>query len=219
MENTNKMKNLTNDLKAFEQMMKEQRKGNHYPEIEFEIDTEKDSQADILLQASGMLMECSVIVAKVAFLVGLMEAEVDEDDEDDEDECDNCDNCPYSGDCGSTYGTMVLVARPDGDNTIMTMDELAEEIGNIFAGQPGTYDMHPIPDTEDLYYTIAEKKPLKRGNKTYYKAPAVIFGIDEEAGEVVSPNARQLYAAARYFEEHSVKLKTREGEVFVFCFD
>ena len=26
MENTNKMKNLTNDLKAFEQMMKEQRK-------------------------------------------------------------------------------------------------------------------------------------------------------------------------------------------------
>ena len=49
--------------------------------------------------------------------------------------------------------------------------------------------MHPIPGTEDLYYTIAEKKPLKRGNKTYYKAPAVIFGIDEEAGEVVSPNA------------------------------
>ena len=216
MENTNKMKNLTNNLKAFEQMMKEQRKENHYPEIEFEIDTEKDSPADILLQASGMLMECSVMVTKAAFLVGLMEAEVDEDDEADEDECDNC---PYSGDCGTTYGTMVLVARSDGDNTIMTMDELAEEIGDIFAGQTGTYDMHPIPDTEDLYYIIAEKKPLKRGNKTYYKAPAVIFGIDEEAGEVVSPNARQLYAVARYFEEHSVKLKTREGEAFVFCFD
>ena len=56
MENTNKMKNLTNDLKAFEQMMKEQRKENHYPEIEFEIDTEEDSPADILLQASGMLL-------------------------------------------------------------------------------------------------------------------------------------------------------------------
>ena len=53
MENTNKMKNLTNDLKAFEQMMKEQRKENSYPEIEFEIDTEEDSPADILLQASG----------------------------------------------------------------------------------------------------------------------------------------------------------------------
>ena len=48
MENTNKMKNLTNDLKAFEQMMKEQRKENSYPEIEFEIDTEEDSTADIL---------------------------------------------------------------------------------------------------------------------------------------------------------------------------
>ena len=216
MENTSKMKNLTNDLKAFEQMMKGQRQENQYPEIEFEIDTEEDSPTDILLQVSGMLLDCSVMVAKAAFLVGLMEAEPEEDDEGEEDDCENC---PYSGDCGSTYGTMVLVARPNGDNTIMTMDELAEEIGDIFAGQTGTYDMHPIPGTEDLYYTIAEKKPLKRGNKTYYKAPAVIFGIDEEAGEVVSPNARQLSAAARYFEEHSVKIKTREGEVSVFCFD
>lgn len=213
MENTNKMRNLTNDMKNFEKLMQEQRKENRYPEIEFEIDTEEDSPAEILLQASGMLMDCSAMVAKAAFLVGLMEAEVDEDDE------DECDNCPYSGNCCSTYGTMVLVARPDGDNTIMTMDELAEEIGDIFAGQTGTYDMHPIPGTEDLYYTIAEKKPLKRGNKTYYKAPAVIFGIDEEAGEVVCPNARQLYAAARYFEDHSVKIKTREGEISVFCFD
>ena len=56
MENTNKMKNLANDLKAFEQMMKEQRKENSYPEFEFEIDTEEDSPADILLQASGMLL-------------------------------------------------------------------------------------------------------------------------------------------------------------------
>ena len=216
MENTSKMKNLTNDLKAFEQMMKEQRKENHYPGIELEIDVEEESPSDILLQASGMLLDCSVMVAKAAFLVGLMEAEVDEEEEDDEDECGNC---PYSGDCGSTYCTMVLVARPDGDNTIMTMDELAEEIGDIFDGKIGTYDMHPIPGTEDLYYTIAEKKPLKRGNRTYYKAPAVIFGIDEEAGEVVSPSARQLYAAARYFEEHSTKLKTREGEASVFCFD
>ena len=31
MENTNKMKNLTNDLKAFEQMMKEQRKERRIP--------------------------------------------------------------------------------------------------------------------------------------------------------------------------------------------
>ena len=231
MEKTNKMKSLTNDMKTFEKLMQKQRKEKQIPEIELEIDTEEDSPADILLQAAGMLMDCSVMVAKAAFLVGLMEADCSvmvakaaflvglmeaETDEDDEDECENC---PYSGDCGSTYGTMVLVARPDGDNAIMTMDELAEEIGDIFAGQTGTYDMHPIPGTEDLYYTIAEKKPLKRGNKTYYKTPAVIFGIDEEAGEVVSPNARQLYAAARYFEEHSTTIRTREGSAPVFCFD
>ncbi len=102
----------------------------------------------------------------------------------------------------------------------MTTEELAEEIGDILGGQTGTYDMHPVPGTEDLYYTIAEKKPLKRGGKTYYKIPAVIFGIDEEAGEVVSPNARQLYTATEYFEKASTTIKTREnGETPVFCFD
>ena len=114
---------------------------------------------------------------------------------------------------------MVLVARPRGDNSVMTMDELAEEIGDIFAGQTGTYDMHPVPGTEDLYYTIPEKKPLKRGGKTFYKAPAVVFGIDEDAGEIVSPGAKQLYAAARYFENAARTIKTREGgETAVFCF-
>ena len=143
-----------------------------------------------------------------------------DDDEDDTPAEDSCDACPYGGRCGNEHGTMVLVARPGGDNTVMTMDELAEEIGGIFSGRPGTYDMHPVPGTEDLYYTIPEKKPLKRGGKTFYKAPAVVFGIDEDAGEVVSPNARQLYAAARYFENASGTIKTREGgETAVFCFD
>ena len=115
---------------------------------------------------------------------------------------------------------MVLVARPRGDNSVMTMDELAEEIGDIFAGQTGTYDMHPVPGTEDLYYTIPEKKPLKRGGKTFYKAPAMVFGIDEDEGEIVSPGAKQLYVAARYFENAARTIKTREGgETAVFCFD
>ena len=48
----------------------------------------------------------------------------------------------------------------------------------------------------------------------------MIFGIDEDAGEVVSPNAKQLYAAAEYFEKASTTIKTREGgETAVFCFD
>ena len=86
MEKTNKMKSLTNDMKTFEKLMQEQRKEKQIPGIDLEIDTEEDSPADILLQAAGMLMDCSVMVAKAAFLVGLMEAETDEDDEDGEDE-------------------------------------------------------------------------------------------------------------------------------------
>ena len=60
MEKTNKMKSLTNDMKNFEKLMQEQRKEKQVPEIEIEIDTEEDSPADILLQAAGMLMDCSV---------------------------------------------------------------------------------------------------------------------------------------------------------------
>ena len=152
MEKTNKMKSLTNDMKTFEKLMQEQRKEKQIPEIELEIDTEEDSPADILLQAAGMLMDCSVMVAKAAFLVGLMEAETDEDDE------DECDNCPYSGNCGSTYGTMVLVARPDGDNTIMTMDELAEEIGDIFAGRPRSSGIS-LPDRPGPMICIRSRTP------------------------------------------------------------
>ena len=61
---------------------------------------------------------------------------------------------------------------------------------------------------------------MKRGGKTFYRKPAIIFGIDEEAGEVVSPNARQLFEAAQYFEKASTNIKTREGgETAAFCFD
>ena len=116
MENTNKMKNLTNDLKAFEQMMKEQRKENSYPEFEFEIDTEEDSPADILLQASGMLLDCSVMVAKAAFLVGLMEAEADVTIQ----KVEKLQGESYVG----------LSVRPEGQNAAVTMNlhELHDQV-------------------------------------------------------------------------------------------
>lgn len=209
--NNTQMNNLSNSLKAFEKLMKDNRASHPVPEIEIEI-SEEESPADILLQAAGMLMDCSVMVAKAAFLVGLME-----DDEDDEDECDDC---PYKGQCGSEYGTMVLVARPNGDNTVMTTDELAEEMDGFSVGRVNARNMRPVPGTGDLYFTIPEKKPLKRGGKTFYRQPAIIFGIDEEAGKVASPNARQLYEAVQYFEKASTAIKHREGgETPVFCFD
>lgn len=233
MENTSKITRMTDELKHFHRLRKEKRtlEQSRIPEITIDVEIEEDEDdtpEDILYEAADVLMDCAEMVSRAAFLVGLMQdhaydeetAYADDDDEDDTPAEDFCDACPYGGRCGNEHGTMVLVARPGGDNTVMTMEELAEEIGGIFSGRPGTYDMHPVPGTEDLYYTIPEKKPLKRGGKTFYKAPAVVFGIDEDAGEVVSPNARQLYAAARYFENASGTIKTREGgETAVFCFD
>ena len=206
MENTSKTAGMADALKNFYRLRKEIRTQEQDPEVAIDIEIEEDEDdtpADILKQDRTD--------------DGEME---DEEEEDDESPEDAWDDCPCGGGCGSEYGTMVLVARPRGDNSVMTMDELAEEIGDIFAGQTGTYDMHPVPGTEDLYYTIPEKKPLKRGGKTFYKAPAVVFGIDEDEGEIVSPGAKQLYAAARYFENAARTIKTREGgETAVFCFD
>ena len=81
MENTKKMNRLTNEMKAFEQLMKEKRTKEQFPEIEIEIAEDEESPAEILLQASGMLLDCSLMVAKAAFLVGLMESEAEEEDE------------------------------------------------------------------------------------------------------------------------------------------
>lgn len=216
MENANKTNRLIKDLKTFEHLMKEKRSKEQSPEIEIEISEDEESPSSILLQASDVLLDCSMMVAKAAFLAGLIESEAENEKDEDEDACDDC---PYDGRCGKQYGTMVLVTCPDGDRTIMTLDELSEEIGEISFSQTGTYDMKPVPETDDLYYIIPEKKPMKRSGKTYFRAPAVVFGIDEDAGEAVSPSARQLYAAVRYFEDHSVSIKTREGEVSVFCFE
>ena len=228
MENTSKITRMADALKHYQHMRKEirTRELEQDPEVTIDIaieEDEDDTPADILYEAAGILKDCAEIVSKAAYLVSLKQDRTEDgdmDDEDDESPEDAWDDCPCGGECGSEYGTMVLVARPRGDNSVMTMDELAEEIGDIFAGQTGTYDMHPVPGTEDLYYTIPEKKPLKRGGKTFYKAPAVVFGIDEDEGEIVSPGAKQLYAAARYFENAARTIKTREGgETAVFCFD
>ena len=229
MENTSKTAGMADALKNFYHLRKEIRTQEQDPEVAIDIEIEEDEDdtpADILYEAAGILKDCAEIVSKAAYLVSLKQDRTDdgemedEEEEDDESPEDAWDDCPCGGGCGSEYGPMVLVTRPRGDNSVMTMDELAEEIGDIFAGQTGTYDMHPVPGTEDLYYTIPEKKPLKRGGKTFYKEPAVVFSIDEDAGEIVSPGAKQLYAAARYFENAARTIKTREGgETAVFCFD
>ena len=226
MEKPSKTAGMADALKNFYHLRKETRTKEQDPEVTIDIEIEEDEDdtpAGILYEAAGILKDCAEIVSKAAYLVSLKQDRTEDgdmDDEDDESPEDAWDDCPCGGGCGSEYGTMVLVARPRGDHSVMTMDELAEEIGDIFAGQTGTYDMHPVPGTEDLYYTIPEKKPLKRGGKTFYKAPAVVFGIDEDEGEIVSPGAKQLYAAMRYFENASVTIKTREGgETAVCCFD
>jgi len=218
MKNTNKMNRMTEEMKAFQHMRNAER--NEKKALDAVLTEEDVDPAELLMKASGLLLETSLMVAKAAFLVSLMDEDEDEAEDSDSFAPDDCASCPYGGDCGSRFSTMVLMCRPGGDNTILTMEELTEELGDIFGHQEGSYDMKPIPETEDLYYVIPEKKPLTRGGKAYFRQPAVVFAIDEDAGEVVSPAAGDLYAAARYFEKHSTTIRLREGgEAAVFCFD
>ena len=220
MENTSRM---TDELKHFYHMRKENHNSDRsqIPEITIDItikEDEEDTPADILYQAADVLTDCAEMVSKAAFLVSLMQDRPDDGDAEPAE--DACDDCPFGCRCGSEYGPMVLVARPGGDNTILTIEELADEDNGIFAGRTGTYDMKPVPGAKGLYYTIPEKKPLQRGGKIFYKAPAVVFGIDENEREVVNPGAKQLFTAMRFFEDASRTIKTREGgEYAVFCFD
>ena len=217
MENNSKLNRMTAEMKAFEHMKNAERHEKQALDTvlsENEAFSPDLTPAEILMKVSGMLLECSLMTAKAAFLTSLMEDD-EEDDEDDEDE-DSCDICPYAGSCGKT---MVLVCRPGGDNTIMTIEELAEEIGELSLYETGTYDLHPVPGTEDLYYTIPEKKPVKRGGKNYFRGPAIVFGINEDEGKLTSPNAIQLYQAAQFFEKVTVTIRTSEGEVSAFRFD
>ena len=225
MENTNKMNRMTADMAAFVKLMKGTRQTDSVQEIEIDITGEDDENPEtlsgILLRLSGMLLGGSAAAAKASLYAGLMESRSKNADEEEDDDDDACDSCPYvGGRCGAGYGTMLLVARPGGNNSILTTDELEEELGEDPFGQDNVFGVKSVPGTEDLYYTIPEKKPLKRGGKTYYRQPAVIFGVDEESGEVVSPGAKQLYAAMRYFEDASTTIKTRGGsEAAVFCLD
>ena len=202
---------MTAEMKAFEHMRNVERNEKQALDAVFS-DVGEMSPSDILMRVSGMLLECSLMTAKAAFLTSLMDSEDDEAEDE-----DSCDTCPYEGSCGKT---MVLVCRPGGDNTIMTLEELAEEIGELSLHQPGTYDMYPVPGIEDLYYTIPEKKPIKRGGKTYFRGPAIVFGINEEEGELTSPHAVQLYTAVQFFEKATMVIRTGENaKTSVFCFE
>ena len=233
MENTNKMNRLIADLAAYQRHMKEVRQEDPVSEIELEIteeDEDEETAHDILRHAADMLIDGAAKIWKAVFLLTLMEGETDEEEEGDkpaEAELaeDACDGCPYGEMCGSEYGPTVLVARPGGDNKILTIDELDDELNDdelndIFADWIKFCDLKPVPGAEGLYYIIPEKQPLQRGGEIFYKAPAVILAVDDNKHEVVNLNAKQLYAAMRYFDNASRTIKTREGgETAVFCFD
>ena len=160
MENTNKMNRMTADMAAFVKLMKGTRQTDPVQEIEIDITGEDDESPEtlsgILLRLSGMLLGGSAAAAKASLYAGLMESRFENADEEEDDD-DACDSCPYvGGRCGAGYGTMLLVARPGGNNSILTTDELEEELGEDPFGQDNVFGVKPVPadDTHAGVYSV-----------------------------------------------------------------
>lgn len=209
MEKTNKYDRIAADMKAFKALQSLfENSGNDSKDA---LPDDRDVMpSEVLMKIYHTLNDCAGLAAKAALLSKLQEIDKEEDR-------DVCGSCIYDGGCRGVLS--VLVCWPGGDNTIMTLEELVEEIGDVFSEKKNVYEVRPVPGAKDLYFIIPEKKPLRRKEKIYYALPAIVFGVDEEQGEMVSPNASQLYEAARYFERNTTIVSAGERSMPVFCFD
>ena len=117
------------------------------------------------------------------------------------------------------HGSTVMVVYPEEGSILMTMEELSKKLGELFGNQIGSYDMHPVPGTGNLYYTTGDTNPYVCNGKACFRYPVVVFAIDWEAGKTVNPGLKELFTAIRYFRRASVNYMTPEGEKPAFCFD
>lgn len=115
---------------------------------------------------------------------------------------------------------IVMVVHPEGDNALMRMRDLVGEFAGHTDEASGELNLMRIPDTEKLFCAFIRQKSIRRKGRIFFRSPAIILGIDEVEGEVVSPALEDLYVAGCYFENAMATLQTRTGKkIPVFCFE
>ena len=206
------MKLSENDIRTLNRLMEAERQireimiGN---EDQYEYDDAQDPVTiyGIIHDMADLLYESAEIIRETGDLVQHYEENDWEDDEDEEDLDDD-------------LSFMVMIAEPGEEFAVYTEDEAVEMYPELFPRGDSSKELIPIPDIPDVYYTVPSQSRMTIKEKTYVASPIMIVKVDEEAGEFISPDAMDLYRAARFFEKHLSQIKTKSGRAIpAFCLD
>ena len=206
------MKLSENDIRTLNRLMEAERQireimiGN---EDQYEYDDAQDPVTiyGIIHDMADLLYESAEIIRETGDLVQHYEENDWEDDEDEEDLDDD-------------LSFMVMIAEPGEEFAVYTEDEAVEMYPELFPRGDSSKELIPIPDIPDVYYTVPSQSRMTIKEKTYVASPVMVVKIDEEAGEFISPDAMDLYRAARFFEKHLSQITTKSGRIIpAFCLD
>ena len=178
-----------------------------------------------------MLQECLDAIDRMwkKYHAGMGEKAVDKNNKDADHGDTNCESCAYYDFCYAgddddededDEAFMVIIADPGNGFDVMEDSAAEENYPDLFPKGKGSKDLTSIPGIKDVYYTFSTQSKRVMDGKRFISSPVMIMKINEEAGEFISPDAMDLYKAARFFEKRKTVIRTNDGRLIpVFCLD
>lgn len=198
------MKLNENDIRTLNRLMETERQ---LREIMIGNENECDDTQDpitiygIIHDMADLLYEGAEIIKETGDLVQHYEENDWEDDEDEEDFDDD------------DLSFMVMIAEPGEEFAVLTEDEAIEMYPELFPRGDSSKELIPVPNIPDVYYTVPSQSRMTLKEKTYVASPVMVVKVDEEAGEFISPDAMDLYRAAKFLDKHLSQITTKSGRV------
>ena len=205
------MKLNENDIRTLNRLMETERQ---LREIMIGNEGDYDDTHDpvtiygIIHDMADLLYEGAEIIKETGDLVQRYEENDWEGDEDEEDFDDD------------DLSFMVMIAEPGEEFAVLTEDEAIEMYPELFPRGDSSKELIPVPNIPDVYYTVPSQSRMTLKEKTYVASPVMVVKVDEEAGEFISPDAMDLYRAAKFLDKHLSQITTKSGRVIpAFCLD
>ena len=205
------MKLNENDIRTLNRLMETERQ---LREIMIGNEGDYDDTHDpvtiygIIHDMADLLYEGAEIIKETGDLVQHYEENDWEDDEDEEDSDDD------------DLSFMVMIAEPGEEFAVLTEDEAIEMYPELFPRGDSSKGLNPVPNIPDVYYTVPSQSRMTLKEKTYVASRVMVVKVDEEAGEFISPDAMDLYRAAKFLDKHLSQITTKSGRVIpAFCLD
>lgn len=207
------MKINENDIKRMNRLMETERLIRETMVGDECKDTDDDKSNENTLygmihEMSDLLHYSTVIMKEIGDLVQHYEENDWEGDEDEEDFDDE------------DLSFLVMIAEPGEEFAVLTEDEAIEMFPELFPRGDSSKELIPIPNIPDVYYTVPTQSRMTLKGKTYVASPVMVVKVDEDAGEFISPDAMDLYRAAKFLDKHLTQITTKSGRVIpAFCLD